>query len=58
MNMLDQLEMDGGMQVELSSAASTLFFDNTCDRYYQLRLNRDDLGQLIAELQAIHSNMT
>ena len=58
MNMLDQLEMDGGMQVELSSDAATLFFDNICDRFYPFRFNRDDLGQLIAELAAIHSNMT
>lgn len=58
MNILEHLEEQGVFFTDFNHDKSTLSLTEACDGYNEVALNRDEVGQLIEELQALHADMT
>lgn len=59
MSILEKLASYDGRVVDftLSADCRTVKVEECCDNYFSVDLTRNELGQMIAELQALHVQM-
>ena len=59
MPILEQLDWQNGrvINITLGDDKRTVLLEEACDMYFQQILNKQEFGQLIAELQGLHGQM-
>lgn len=57
MTVLKELDEAGVFEVTLKENATKARFEESCDSYFSHDLNKDELAELINELQALHDQM-